>query len=417
MKKVSLNIQSAVAMAFLLIFLLAAYTSIFGQGNHDPKKERTKVITLKVVEDENGTVKTIDTTFVYEGDGTMDEDFAQYNFNSGNSDVDSILKTINVWVDDENQVFNIKTCDSILMELNHDQNHLKCDQEHFIMMNKQMQESMKEMENDMKSFTYSFSIDEDTKGDSICKVVCIKSAEPGSLKDSCHFKHYTIKTGEGNFYIMGDENMEKTEGGDGKTIIVKTMPGGTSTLEYSKDTIIEKGDCKIYIKTKDLGEGGIQEKEVEVLKVVGGKANKDGDSTSVIVTMDGDNYTVKTIEKGQKIVMVTSCKSFENLNEKDEEALKNAGVKTKNNNLEIEDLKFAPNPSNGRFTLSFTLKEKKKVTINIYDLKGNLVYTETIKDFEGNYSKEIDISDQGTGAFFLQIVQGIYDIIKKIIIQ
>jgi flagellar hook assembly protein FlgD len=97
--------------------------------------------------------------------------------------------------------------------------------------------------------------------------------------------------------------------------------------------------------------------------------------------------------------------------------LKSAGVKTKNNDLEIEDLKFAPNPSNGKFTLSFTLKEKKKVTINIYDLKGKLVYTETIKDFEGFYSKEIDISDQGTGAFFLQIVQGIYDIIKKIIIQ
>jgi flagellar hook assembly protein FlgD len=227
-----------------------------------------------------------------------------------------------------------------------------------------MEKDMKEMENEMKSFSYTFSDDFDGKGDSIRKIVIIHS----------------------------DDNE------------------GT-------DSIIEKGDCKIVVKTRVNDDGTSKEKNVEVFTVVDGKAIQGGDSTSVIVTMDGDNYTVKTIEKGQKIVMITSCKPFENLNETDKETLKSAGVKTKNNDLEIEDLKFAPNPSNGKFTLSFTLKEKKKVTINIYDLKGKLVYTETIKDFEGFYSKEIDISDQGTGAFFLQIVQGIYDIIKKIIIQ
>jgi flagellar hook assembly protein FlgD len=97
--------------------------------------------------------------------------------------------------------------------------------------------------------------------------------------------------------------------------------------------------------------------------------------------------------------------------------LKDAGVKVKSRELDVENLKFSPNPSKGKFNLSFNLPEKKKVTINIYDIKGNLVYTETLKNFQGEYQKEIDISEHGEGAFFLQIVQGLYDIIKKIIIQ
>jgi len=417
MRKISLTIQTAVAAAFLLIFLLAAYTSIFGQETQDPvKKERTKVITLTMVEDENGLTTTMDTTFVFEGGTLTDENSMQFEFETQQMKVDSILKNIQVWVDDENNVFTIKSIDSLLFNMKMDEDFLKGEEGKFYVIQKEMEKDMKEMEKDMESFSFTFS-DDVGEGDSIRKIVIIHSDE-NEGKDSIIERHVNYRTGEGNFIVVGDDNkMEIVEDKDGKTIIVKTLPGGTSTLEYSKDTIIEKGNCKIVVKTRMADDGTSEEKNVEVFTVVDGKAIQGGDSTSVIVTMDGDNYTVKTIEKGQKIVMVTSCKSFENLNETEKVTLKSAGVKTKNNDLEIEDLKFAPNPNNGKFTLSFNLKEKKKVTINIYDLKGNLVYTETIKDFEGFYSKEIDISDQGTGTFFLQIVQGIYDIIKKIIIQ
>lgn len=419
MRKISLTIQTAVATAFLLIFLLAAYTSIFGQEKQDPvKKERTKVITMKVVEDENGTTTTMDTTFVFEGGTWTDENSMQFEFEEQLLKADSILKNIQVWVDDENNVFTIKSCDSLLFNMKMDEDFLKGEEGKFYFIQKEMENEMKEMENEMKSFSYTFSDDVDGKGDSIRKIVIIHSDDKDGTMDSIIEKHVNYRTTKGNFMVVGDDNkMEIIEDKNGKTVIVKTLPGGTSTLEYSKDTIIEKGDCKIILKTRVADDGTSEEKNVEVFTVADGKAIQGGDSTSVIVTMDGDNYTIKTIDKGQKIVMVTSCKSFETLNESEKETLKSAGVKTRNNDLEIEDLKFAPNPNNGKFTLSFNLKEKKKVTINIYDLKGNLVYTETIKDFEGFYSKEIDISDKGTGTFFLQIVQGIYDIIKKIIIQ
>lgn len=97
--------------------------------------------------------------------------------------------------------------------------------------------------------------------------------------------------------------------------------------------------------------------------------------------------------------------------------LESTGIKAKKRQLEPVDLTFSPNPSNGKFNLSFTLKEKKNVTINIFDINGNLVYSETLKDFQGTYNKEIDLSREEQGTFFLQIIQGMYDIIKKIIIQ
>jgi len=122
-----------------------------------------------------------------------------------------------------------------------------------------------------------------------------------------------------------------------------------------------------------------------------------------------DNKEVYKLE-GAKYAFVSAA-------DEDMQGLKNAGVKTKNKELMVENLKFSPNPGDGKFNLSFTLRETKKVTINIYDINGNMVYTETLKDFQGDYNKQIDISQQPGGTFFLQIIQGLYDIIKKIIIQ
>jgi len=117
-----------------------------------------------------------------------------------------------------------------------------------------------------------------------------------------------------------------------------------------------------------------------------------------------------TTEEGESFQIVTKSITLELLDPEKKELkdLKKAGIDTKKSELNVENLKFSPNPSDGKFNLSFTLEEKKEVTINIYDINGNVVYTETIKDFQGTYNKEIDISDEGTGAFFLHsIISGL----------
>ena len=62
-----------------------------------------------------------------------------------------------------------------------------------------------------------------------------------------------------------------------------------------------------------------------------------------------------------------------------------------------------PNPNNGRFTLSFANTEKGDVTVEIINSIGQAVYNETVRDLEGTYKKEMDLSTMGAGAYYVKL--------------
>lgn len=62
-----------------------------------------------------------------------------------------------------------------------------------------------------------------------------------------------------------------------------------------------------------------------------------------------------------------------------------------------------PNPNNGRFTLSFTNTEKGDVTVEVINSIGQSVYNETVRDLEGNYKREMDLSTMGAGAYYVKL--------------
>lgn len=93
----------------------------------------------------------------------------------------------------------------------------------------------------------------------------------------------------------------------------------------------------------------------------------------------------------------------------------NASTRLKSqNDLAIEQISFYPNPNNGLLNLSFTTSAKTPVQIHLYDITGNMIYTEEINQFNGSYNNQIDISSQPVGNYFLQIVQGQQTYSKKI---
>ena len=102
------------------------------------------------------------------------------------------------------------------------------------------------------------------------------------------------------------------------------------------------------------------------------------------------------------------------------EKLEENGVKTekseKKEELQAENLKFYPNPNNGLFQLNFTLAEKGKTTIKIFDINGVAVYSEVLRNFTGTYTKEIDLTKEIPGIYFLQILQNKKIITKEIVI-
>lgn len=85
------------------------------------------------------------------------------------------------------------------------------------------------------------------------------------------------------------------------------------------------------------------------------------------------------------------------------------------NDLAIDEISFFPNPGDGLINLSFTTQDHSDVKIVVFDSKGNTVYTEDRKEFDGNYKNTIDISTQPNGTYYLQITQGTKSYSKKIV--
>ena len=84
---------------------------------------------------------------------------------------------------------------------------------------------------------------------------------------------------------------------------------------------------------------------------------------------------------------------------------------------EMLHLRYYPNPSNGKFDLVFNLSTKADTEIRIFDPNGKEIYNEKRKDFSGEYSHQLDISEHGRGTYILKISQGDKSVSKKVIVE
>lgn len=85
--------------------------------------------------------------------------------------------------------------------------------------------------------------------------------------------------------------------------------------------------------------------------------------------------------------------------------------------LAIEKMNFYPNPNSGKFNLTFTLPEKGNTEIAILNTDGKVVYKESLSAFSGVYDKEIDISKNAKGVYFVKVEQGKHAQVKKIVLE
>jgi len=420
MKRFSLNIQIIVAVIFTLLFVTAAVSTLFGQEQaNDEKKERTKIVTLKVTEDENGNVTKVDTTMIFDGDESLkSQNKFIYKFDSDDFDVSD--ENVMIWMDDKQNIHKLLSEDSLIF-IGEDGNLMKCDSMINIMVTVEADDEdvLIDIMEDGEKQVYKYNIDSDVDGDSIHMIIK-QHLDDFDCKDveKIIMKHGGGSAGGSAVFITDDGEVQVLDDEITKKVRIKTI--GAEGLEIIRDTIIEDGEHKIIIKTNVSPEGE-EERTVKVF-TIDGEGDKDVETVitrEISVEVDGDNVNVWTTDEGEDYKVITKSITIELLNPEENEIkeLKDAGIKTRKRELDVESMKISPNPSNGKINLSFSLEERKDVTINIYDINGNVVYTETINDFQGSYQKEIDISDKGTGAFFLQIVQGLYDVIKKIIIQ
>lgn len=77
----------------------------------------------------------------------------------------------------------------------------------------------------------------------------------------------------------------------------------------------------------------------------------------------------------------------------------------KNNISGINKVQVYPNPNKGTFTVTLVQPELISGTqykINIYNMMGQTVYVETLKQMQDNI---IDISSQATGAYYYRVIK------------
>ncbi len=87
------------------------------------------------------------------------------------------------------------------------------------------------------------------------------------------------------------------------------------------------------------------------------------------------------------------------------------------NNLSIENIQLFPNPNRGMFRLEFDLPQKGETSIRVFNGEGRLIYSFDLGEYQGTFSDDIDISQNGPGSYFLEVRQGATSMVKKIILQ
>jgi len=83
----------------------------------------------------------------------------------------------------------------------------------------------------------------------------------------------------------------------------------------------------------------------------------------------------------------------------------------------INNLDVYPNPSRDLFNVSFTSEDTQDLEVRVINVVGEVVYTESLSQFIGEYTKQVDLATYTKGVYFLEITTNNGVINKKLILQ
>ncbi|RMG85597.1 MAG: PDZ domain-containing protein [Bacteroidetes bacterium] len=118
----------------------------------------------------------------------------------------------------------------------------------------------------------------------------------------------------------------------------------------------------------------------------------------------GDRFTLDVLRDGQVVEIEAQFK------ECPQEKSETPNVPAPQTNIEVgndapENLSVFPNPTYGNLNIQFQ-GEAIPTTIQVTDISGKVIFTETLNQFDGEYQKQIDISQSTPGTHILTIRQG-----------
>ncbi len=222
--------------------------------------------------------------------------------------------------------------------------------------------------------------------------------------------------------------IDSLTGGENAQVIIKTIDieNDIESLDSNmKISIMNGNDVELEKIMKDLDLEMNDAEFQKLLKEYGIDIQAEGNEMGKRVIIINDDKIVqndvkgddkKTTKKTMEIKVVIKTCNIEDLNKEDRKRLKNE-EKSFNEKLKVNQINFYPNPNNGQFNLGFTLEKQGDTEISIFDINGKNVYNEKLVGFTGTYQKEIDISSNGSGTYYIKVSQGKDSYYKKMILQ
>lgn len=82
-----------------------------------------------------------------------------------------------------------------------------------------------------------------------------------------------------------------------------------------------------------------------------------------------------------------------------------------------DGITILPNPNNGRFNFSFTNESPMDITIELVNTLGQTVMTDVITEFTGTYRRDVDLTTQSSGVYYLKIKRNENVSVHKVIFR
>lgn len=84
---------------------------------------------------------------------------------------------------------------------------------------------------------------------------------------------------------------------------------------------------------------------------------------------------------------------------------------------DIKKLNIYPNPNTGMFNIELQLVKQQDISLYLYNIAGQLVFSESNINYTGSFHKQINLNRQGRGVYHLQIVTDNEVINKRVVYE
>lgn len=208
------------------------------------------------------------------------------------------------------------------------------------------------------------------------------------------------------------------------------LQSGDVITSLAGKPIIDWGDLSAVINGTNVGKeiavGYIRDGESQTaIAVMGSECGENGESRNKNNWYDynydesfSNNPDREMDDESPAVDMDRIKVDMADMDQEDAAAMASRGVDMPLiNNLSIENIQLFPNPNRGMFRLEFELPQRGETSIRVFNGEARLIYSFDLGEYQGTFSDDIDISQNGPGAYFLEVRQGATSMVKKIILQ